>query len=70
MVEDGVTGLLFSPVVQDADVELASKIVTLLTDLELADRIARRAQKSLQTFITTLQPVRVFENALLGILPR
>lgn len=64
MVEDGVTGRLFSSVSPDAPLLLAAAVAATLSDSVRAAAMSARALQSLQEGVAGLRPVRTLEDLL------
>jgi glycosyltransferase involved in cell wall biosynthesis len=64
MIEDGATGLLFPVTSEDAPQQLASQVVRLLRDRELALRLSENARARLGNTFGSLRPVRELEQHL------
>lgn len=64
MVEDGVTGLLFSSVAPDAPARLAAAVSSTLAERARAAAMSARAQQLLKDGVASLSPVRKLEALL------
>jgi len=64
MVEDGVSGILFSSVAADAPGQLSSAVVRVLRTPALAATLVRNARQRLVDGVASLRPVHVFEALL------
>jgi glycosyltransferase involved in cell wall biosynthesis len=63
-VEDGVTGLLFHPLGDEAPYELAERIVQVLADQKLAEQLREQASASVNTNFASRNPAKKFEELL------
>lgn len=67
MVEDGVTGLLFSSTSADSESRLASQVIRLLQDEQLRMSLRKQAKARILETFATLEPVRRFEENLIAM---
>lgn len=62
MVEDEITGLLFSFTAPDAELQLSAQIIRLLNDRLLRNKIVEKAKKEIQTTFAGSKHVRQLEK--------